>query len=100
MTYANDMSKSPTPGPSSALSAAAATPSQCRPTTLAAELRISLVRSVRRLRLERGSEDITDGQYSVLAGLVNHGPLTPGEIAEREHVKPPSRATAVRSSSR
>jgi DNA-binding MarR family transcriptional regulator len=95
MTYANDMSKSPTSGPSSASSAAAATPSQCRPTALAAELRVSLIHAVRRIRLERSSEHITDGQYSVLAGLVNNGPMTPGEIAEREQVKPPSMTRTV-----
>jgi len=95
MTYANDMSKNSTSGSSSAPSAAAATPSHCRPTALAAELRISLVRAVRRLRLERSSEHITDGQYSVLAGLVNRGPMTPGEIAERERVKPPSMTRTV-----
>ena len=97
MTYANDMTMDRTsdasPAPSDAT--ATATAAQCRPTTLAAELRISLIRAVRRLRLERSSEHITDGQYSVLAGLVNRGPMTPGEIAERERVKPPSMTRTV-----
>jgi DNA-binding MarR family transcriptional regulator len=97
MTYANDMTTDRTSKPPAAPSdaIATATAAQCRPTALAAELRISLVRAVRRLRLERSSENITDGQYSVLAGLVNRGSMTPGEIAEREHVKPPSMTRTV-----
>jgi DNA-binding MarR family transcriptional regulator len=95
MTYANDMTTDRTSDASPAPSDATATAAQCRPTTLAAELRISLIRAVRRLRLERSSEHITDGQYSVLAGLANNGPMTPGEIAEREQVKPPSMTRTV-----
>lgn len=64
-------------------------PAQCRPGTLAGELRISLLRASRRLRLERSSTDINDGQYSVLHALAFLGPMTPGALAEREHVQPP-----------
>jgi DNA-binding MarR family transcriptional regulator len=73
------------------------TPSQaqCRPGTLAGELRVALVRSTRRLRMERSSEDITDGQYSVLAALSKLGPLTPGDLAERDHVQPPSMTRTI-----
>jgi DNA-binding MarR family transcriptional regulator len=62
----------------------------CRPALLAAELRIALMKSVRRLRNERSDESLTDGQYSVLAWLESHGPLTPRELADHEHVQPPS----------
>jgi len=72
-----------------------ASPAECRPGTLAGELRVALIRSVRRLRLERSSEEITDGQYSVLAALSKQGPLTPGDLAEREHVQPPSMTRTV-----
>ena len=48
-----------------------------------------MTRTVRRLRLERSSEQITDGQYAVLATLANLGPQTPSALAEREHVQPP-----------
>ncbi|WNB85176.1 MarR family transcriptional regulator [Cellulomonas sp. ATA003] len=75
--------------------AAGATAAQCRPGTLAGELRVALIRSVRRLRLERSSEEITDGQYSVLAALSKQGPLTPRELADREHVQPPSMTRTV-----
>jgi len=99
MTYANNMAKArtsnPSPEPATATATAAVTPAQCRPTALAAELRISLVRSVRRIRLERSRQDITDGQYSVLAGLAGYGPMSPGELAEREHVQPPSMTRTV-----
>ena len=64
-------------------------PAQCRPGALAGELRISLLRASRRLRMERSSTDINDGQYSVLHALAKLGPLTPGALAEREHVQPP-----------
>jgi DNA-binding MarR family transcriptional regulator len=81
MTYTNDMS---TPEP------AAVRPQQCRPGPLAAELRVALARTVRLLRRERSSEDITDGQYAVLALLDREGPQTPRALAEAEHVQPPS----------
>lgn len=53
------------------------------------ELRTALFRIVRRMRLERSSEQITEGQYAVLAALSRLGPLTPGALAEREGVQPP-----------
>ncbi|GGC05637.1 MarR family winged helix-turn-helix transcriptional regulator [Cellulomonas carbonis] len=71
------------------------TAAQCRPAPLATELRVVLTRSVRRLRWERSSDRITDGQYSVLAALSNVGPMTPGALAEREHVQPPPMTRTV-----
>lgn len=65
------------------------TAASCRPATLAGDLRVALVRAVRRMRLERSSEQITDGQYSVLAALANRGPMTPSALAEHQHVQPP-----------
>lgn len=44
----------------------------------------------RRLRLERSTDDVTPGQYTVLAVLDRHGPLTPSEVAAHEKVRPPS----------
>jgi len=63
-------------------------PASCRPATLAGDLRVALVRAVRRMRLERSSEQISDGQYSVLAAL-GRGPMTPSALAEHQHVQPP-----------
>jgi DNA-binding MarR family transcriptional regulator len=70
-------------------------PSPCRPASLAAELRVSLMRSVRRLRAERSDEDLTDTQYGVLAALDRQGSMSPGELAENERVQPPSMTRTV-----
>jgi len=75
-------------------SSSAVKPAQCRPGTLAGELRVALLRTARRMRMER-SDDITDGQYSVLHALATMGPLTPGALAERDHVQPPSMTRTV-----
>jgi DNA-binding MarR family transcriptional regulator len=76
--------------PSSSLSA-----KQCRPAPLAADLRVALMRSVRRIRQERSSDAITSGQYSVLAVLDKLGPMTPRELADHENVQPPSMTRTV-----
>src|SRR5919202_6743684 len=65
------------------------------PAALAAELRVALMKSVRRLRAEKSDADLTDGQYSVLAVLDRLGPTTPGEIAAHERVQPPSMTRTV-----
>ena len=56
----------------------------------AAELRVSLMRVARRLRAEKSDQELTDGQFSVLAVLDRDGPLTPRALAEYERVQPPS----------
>ena len=48
------------------------------------------MRVARRLRAEKSDQDLTDGQYSVLALLDRQGPLTPRVLAEHERVQPPS----------
>jgi DNA-binding MarR family transcriptional regulator len=65
------------------------------PAVLAAELRVALMRTVRRLRAEKADADLTDAQYSVLAVLDRLGPKTPGEIAAHERVQPPSMTRTV-----
>ncbi len=57
---------------------------------LAAELRVALMRAVRRLRAEKSDADLSDSQLSVLALLERAGPSTPREIAAHERVQPPS----------
>lgn len=71
------------------------TAASCRPAALAGDLRVALVHAVRRMRLERSSEQITDGQYSVLAALANRGPMTPSALAEHQHVQPPHMTRTV-----
>lgn len=61
---------------------------------LATRLRTTLLRTSRRLRDQRVG-DLSDAQMSVLAHLVNKGPATPGELAEHEHVRPPSMTRTV-----
>jgi DNA-binding MarR family transcriptional regulator len=61
-----------------------------RPATLAADLRVSVMKLARRLRQQRSDDDISTGQYSVLGVLVVQGPKTPRELAEYEKVQPPS----------
>jgi DNA-binding MarR family transcriptional regulator len=80
-----------------ATAAARPTPTakQCRPENLAGELRIGIFRSARRLRAERGAADLPDHQFSVLAWIHIDGPMTPGALAERQHVQPPSMTRTV-----
>lgn len=72
---------------------AAPSPRAATPTgaaALAAELRVALMRAVRRLRAEKSDADLSDSQLSVLALLEREGPSTPREIAAHERVRPPS----------
>jgi DNA-binding MarR family transcriptional regulator len=65
------------------------------PAALAAELRVSLMRAVRRIRAEKADLDLSDGQLAVLAVLHRSGPLTNRELADFEHVQPPSMTRTV-----
>jgi DNA-binding MarR family transcriptional regulator len=82
------------PGPAPARPLPPVGPHECRPTGRAAELRVLILRSSRRLRAER-TGDVTAGQYAVLAALSADGPLSPGELADREGVRPPSMTRTV-----
>ena len=62
---------------------------------LASSLRISVMRLARRLRLERAGNDLTLNQLAVLGTLHRAGPLTIGELAGVEKVKPPSMTRTV-----
>lgn len=63
--------------------------------TLAADLRQALGRAHRRLRLEVGDAGLSYAQYSVLVLLTREGPMTPGRLAERERVQPPTMTRTV-----
>ena len=69
---------------------ASATAVSAKPGALAADLRIALMRTVRRLRAEKSDRELSDGQYTVLAYLDRAGPSTPRSLAEYERVQPPS----------
>ena len=62
---------------------------------LASSLRISVMRLARRLRLERTADDLTLNQLAVLGTLDRSGPLSVGELAKVEKVKPPSMTRTV-----
>jgi DNA-binding MarR family transcriptional regulator len=64
---------------------------------LDALLRIAVGRLNRRIRAEKAGDDISDGQFSVLALLFREGPRTLGELAEAERVTPPSMNRRVNS---
>lgn len=61
---------------------------------VAARLRVSATRLARRLRRE-STGGLTPSQLSALTTVHLHGPLTLGELAERERVAPPSITKAV-----
>lgn len=71
------------------------TAAQCRPTALAGELRGALSVSSRRIRSRRGAADLPDAQFTVLAVLLRRGPMTPGALADHEHVQPPTMTRTV-----
>lgn len=62
---------------------------------LTAAVRIGVMRLARRLRLERGANDLTLSQLAALGTLRREGPQTIGELATAEHVKPPSMTRTV-----
>lgn len=57
---------------------------------LAHSVRMAITRLARRLRNQRADLSLTATQLSALAALDQHGPLTPGALAEHERVQPPS----------
>ena len=62
---------------------------------LASRLRLAVVRLNRRLRAQRTSSSVTLTQYSALSTLKKCGPMTPGELASREVVQPPSMTRVI-----
>jgi DNA-binding MarR family transcriptional regulator len=73
MSYANDM------------------PTLTKTAELASELRMSVMRLTRRLRLERLPDiGLTLTQIATLVTIERHGPITPREVADHERVRPPS----------
>jgi DNA-binding MarR family transcriptional regulator len=56
---------------------------------------VALSKAARRIRSRRGAADLPDPQFNVLAILTREGPLTPGALADHEHVQPPSMTRTV-----
>lgn len=61
-------------------------------TDAAAQLRLGIVRTARRLRQEAAAESagLTPTSVSALATIERHGPLTPSELAKLERVQRPT----------
>jgi DNA-binding MarR family transcriptional regulator len=63
---------------------------------LASRLRLAVVRLNRRLRAQREVEAVvTLTQLSAMASLHRHGAMSPGELATRERVQPPSMTRVI-----
>ena len=62
---------------------------------LASRLRVSVARLARRLRQEGSREDATPSQLTTLATLYRDGPMTLGDLADAERVRPPSMTKIV-----
>jgi DNA-binding MarR family transcriptional regulator len=61
-----------------------------RTAELADALRGPLLRLTRLMRQERSDASVPIGQLAALGTVHHYGPLTAGELAEREQVQPPS----------
>lgn len=66
-----------------------------RPGALSADLRVAVMRMVRRLRAEKSDADISDSQYAVLGVLDRKGPMTAAALAQHERIRPPSMTRIV-----
>jgi DNA-binding MarR family transcriptional regulator len=69
---------------------------------LATAMRISITRLARRLRVERTAQgtpesELSETQFAALSALErhSHSGMTPGELAEREKVQPPSMTRVI-----
>ncbi len=58
-------------------------------------LRSAVMRLSRRLKHQRVDESLSPTEMSVLGTLANCGSATPGELARKEHVQPPSMTRIV-----
>ncbi|PKW14035.1 MarR family winged helix-turn-helix transcriptional regulator [Saccharopolyspora spinosa] len=66
-----------------------------RERTLASRLRLAVVRLNRRLRAQSTDSKITLSQLSALSCLHKTGAMTPGELAAKEGVQPPSMTRVI-----
>lgn len=62
---------------------------------LASRLRLAVVRLNRKLRAQRTSGDVSLTQVSALSTLHKCGAMTPGQLAAKEGVQPPSMTRVI-----
>ena len=61
---------------------------------LAGQLRLTIVRTARRLRQEAGT-DLSPSLTAALSTVERHGPMTPSELAARERIQRPTATRVV-----
>ncbi|WP_236797075.1 MarR family winged helix-turn-helix transcriptional regulator [Amycolatopsis sp. GM8] len=66
-----------------------------REPTLASRLRLAVVRLNRKLRAQRANENVSLTQIAALSTLYKCGALTPGRLAAKEGVQPPSMTRVI-----
>jgi DNA-binding MarR family transcriptional regulator len=66
-----------------------------RERALASQLRLAVVRLNRRLRAQRTDQDVSLTQIAALSTLHKCGALTPGKLAAKEGVQPPSMTRVI-----
>ncbi|EID10734.1 MarR family winged helix-turn-helix transcriptional regulator [Mycolicibacterium phlei] len=64
---------------------------------LANDLSLAVIRLARQLRFRRPDSPISLSQLSALTTLAKEGAMTPGALAERERVRPPSMTRIIAS---
>ncbi|OBF79842.1 MarR family transcriptional regulator [Mycobacterium sp. 852002-51163_SCH5372311] len=64
---------------------------------LASDLSLAVMRLARQLRFRNAQSPVSLSQLSVLTTLANEGAMTPGALALRERVRPPSMTRVVAS---
>lgn len=62
---------------------------------LASDLSLATLRLARQLRFRRPDSPVSLSQLSALATLTKEGPMTPGALAVRERVRPPSMTRVI-----
>src|ERR1700756_5617753 len=68
-----------------------------RDSQLASDLSLAVMRLARQLRVRRPQSPVSLSQLSALATLAKEGPITPGALAIRERVRPPSMTRVIAS---
>ena len=63
--------------------------------SLASRLRLAVVRLNRKLRAQRTNSEVSLTQLAALSTVYKCGPLTPGELAAKEGVQPPSMTRVI-----
>jgi len=62
---------------------------------LASDLSLAVIRLARQLRFRRPDSPVSLSQLSALSTLAKEGPMTPGALATRERVRPPSMTRVI-----